>query len=386
MTQRPPQAGDYMPQLDGLRALAASAVLVEHFAPAGPRLPFSAAKAGVWLFFVLSGYLVTGILDRARDAAGPSPERLRRVWVSFFMRRMLRIWPLYYATVVGVALLGLPDARRFFPWAAAHLANAGIFYDLAAHGRLNLALPHFWSLGVEEQFYLAWPLVVLFAPRGWRLPVAAAGVLVAPASRLLLVVATKSTLAAESVPASCLDGLGLGAVLALTERRPGPWRPRLLRGCLGLGLALWAAVVAAGLAGVSGNRTFVVDRLAFGLTAAWVVGRASAGFNGPAGRLLALPPLAYLGRISYGIYALHFPVDQTLHLAEQTFGVPVHAPFGHWLLQCAYLYGMTVLCASASWWLLERPINALKRHFPYPRPPRPAPAAPAARVAAAVGL
>jgi peptidoglycan/LPS O-acetylase OafA/YrhL len=372
----PRPGGEYMPQLDGLRALAASAVVVEHFILPLQLQPFSIAKAGVWLFFVLSGYLITGILARARDEVGGSAAGRRRVWASFYVRRVLRLWPLYYATLFGVVLLGLPGARAIFPWGLAHLTNAGIFHEIVAKNRVNLALPHFWSLAVEEQFYLVWPVFVLFAPRRWLLPAAACSVLLAPVSRVVLILLTKSALAAECVPTSCLDGLGLGAVLALTEGSPSPRRRAALRLGLGLGVAAWLASLAGHLSGHHGNSMVTVERFSYALMSAWVVSRASAGFTGLAGRFLTLPPLNYLGRISYGIYVLHFPVEQTLVLLQRATGLPVHGPTGSDVLSCLYLYAVTIACASASWYLLERPMNGLKRFFPYPRLPRPSPIPP----------
>jgi peptidoglycan/LPS O-acetylase OafA/YrhL len=89
-----------MPQLDGLRAIAASLVIVEHFSPASQYVRFSLGVTGVWLFYVLSGYLITGILLNAREAGESAGGSLRPTWISFYMRRVRRAEPLPCAAAV----------------------------------------------------------------------------------------------------------------------------------------------------------------------------------------------------------------------------------------------------------------------------------------------
>ena len=149
----------YYPALDGMRAIAVLMVMVTHFLP--KRLPFG--WMGVQIFFVLSGFLITGILFDTRAT--------RHRWRNFYVRRTLRIFPLYYgliflvllvivwtrSKVPGVFSLWLFYGQNFF-W----LVDRGMHPDavLTSDGHLIAIIGHLWSLAVEEQFYLVWPIVV----------------------------------------------------------------------------------------------------------------------------------------------------------------------------------------------------------------------------------
>ncbi len=147
------KSGSYRPQLDGLRAIAVMAVVFQHFAPSGWSKVIPWGGLGVTLFFVLSGYLITGILLKGRE----EPGMLRH----FYIRRALRIFPVYYATLLIAALLAIPPVRETFWWHAFYLSNVLFALKNSYFG----AVSPFWSLAVEQHFYLIWPWVVLFVPR-----------------------------------------------------------------------------------------------------------------------------------------------------------------------------------------------------------------------------
>src|SRR5690606_24618374 len=153
------RARRHMPSLDGIRCLAIVAVLWHH-SPHADSVPVTRGFLGVDLFFVLSGFLITTLLLREQDAAGGRID-LR----AFYVRRILRIFPLYYAVLFGQAVALLlfrphsPVADEFFaalPWYATYTANFGVHANLFAHA---------WSLAVEEQFYLLWPPVLAWCTR-----------------------------------------------------------------------------------------------------------------------------------------------------------------------------------------------------------------------------
>jgi peptidoglycan/LPS O-acetylase OafA/YrhL len=363
---------DHMPQLDALRALAALAVVLHHNLwrgagdwRAGLRDALSLGEAGVRLFFVLSGFLITGILLRAREGAGPGGRG--GVLRAFYARRFLRIFPLYYATVVAVALLGNPRMLETLPWHLAYLSNFCI-------GRMpdypGPPVSHLWSLSVEEQFYLCWPLLVLFAPRRFLLPLTLSTLLLAPLARLATLGIAGPVAAAVWTP-SCLDTLGVGAALAVLGPRGQVW----VRPCLPLGLALLGATY------VAGDVFCRVFRdSAYALLFAGVVRGAASGFGGRAGRVLTWAPLAWLGTISYGIYLIH-------HM------LPMRLP-AYGLTRTLVVLAVTIPIAAASFHFFESPLNRLKRRFPYSRrvvilpsaaasapTPAPAPAPPSHRPA-----
>src|SRR5687768_2757386 len=149
-----------MLELDGLRAFAVLAVAWSHWAPRDLQfgLPWG---TGVQLFFVISGFLITGILLDNKPT-NASPAASRRVWRNFYLRRALRIFPLFYLVLVVSWLFSVDPIESTWQWHAFYLSN--VYYFL---GNSPDAFLHFWSLAVEEQFYLVWPFLVLLlaAPR-----------------------------------------------------------------------------------------------------------------------------------------------------------------------------------------------------------------------------
>jgi peptidoglycan/LPS O-acetylase OafA/YrhL len=218
----------HLPALDGLRGLAVLAVIAFHLCAvpiasgAAWRLAGGVASVGwlgVELFFVLSGCLITGILLDTRDGARPL--------ATFWARRALRIAPLYFA-LLAVAFVLIPTLvpalrqshPRFLdaaPWYATFLTNVAL---ARSHGMAAFGTGHLWSLAIEEQFYLVWPLVVLRAtPRALArvtLALFGLGVLARAALRLTGVTDAYETYV---LTPTHLDGLLAGALLALARRR-----------------------------------------------------------------------------------------------------------------------------------------------------------------------
>lgn len=149
---RPPA---YMPHLDGLRAFAVGLVIYSHWMPGHYQFKLPWGSAGVQLFFVLSGFLITGILLRCRT----SVARLSALR-AFYVRRILRIFPLFYCVLLLAYVLNIEPVRETVFWHLPYLSN---FYFFSI-GRWDGDISHFWSLAVEEQFYLFWPAIVMFVP------------------------------------------------------------------------------------------------------------------------------------------------------------------------------------------------------------------------------
>lgn len=157
-------------QLDSVRAFAAIAVILHHEGPF-PRMPFfrDLGNDGVARFFVLSGFLITGILLRARDDAERGGVGVAAVLRAFYARRSLRIFPLYYLVLFALVAFGVANIRQSAAWHALYLSNV-----LSARNGHYVFPLHFWSLSVEEQFYFGWAPVALFyrvvgsSARLWR--------------------------------------------------------------------------------------------------------------------------------------------------------------------------------------------------------------------------
>jgi peptidoglycan/LPS O-acetylase OafA/YrhL len=354
----------HMSQLDALRAFAVLAVVFQHATDV--RLPVlrDLGFYGVDLFFVLSGFLITGILLRAGDDAARAGASTGGVIRAFYARRFLRIFPIYYLILIVGAAIGIRDIRTTFGWDVSYLAN----YYFAIHRTWRSAAVPLWSLAVEEQFYLVWPLLVLFAPRR-RLPALLAALIVtAPLVRLGLALATGSEPATLTPTLACVDALGLGALLAFLWSLGSAGEALRLRWgriALAIGLALIVLENLLGDGQVGTVARLALDRSAVALVGFWLVDRAAVGFDGTAARVLGWRPLLWVGTISYGIYLMHNFVAASAALAQRATGFRSHFPAHHGLSWLVYDLSVTLAVASVSWLLFERPINALKRNFPY---------------------
>src|SRR5260370_11051113 len=146
----------YLPEIDGLRAIAFLGVLISHYLYE----PSVAGYFGVVLFFVISGFLITDILVASRAKAENTTDLFRRL-LHFYVRRCIRLWPVFYVTLL-ITFIVYPGARASALWHIFQISN--IFYSGTKDWH-PWPLAHFWSLNVEEQFYLLWPLLILFTPR-----------------------------------------------------------------------------------------------------------------------------------------------------------------------------------------------------------------------------
>ena len=362
---RATSAASYMPQLDGLRAIAFIAVAVSHWAPdfLTRMVPWG---TGVQLFFVLSGFLITGILLRSRPAELGIP--LRHVLKVFYARRILRIFPLYYGVIALALIFSLGPIATTWPWHVAYVSN--IHYAFSGHADMfKDPFLHLWSLSVEEQFYLIWPFVVLVTNRR-TLPFILVGTIVGSGIfRVGIDQLVPQIVSVRYLTPSCLDALAIGGLVAYVAHERGPAGVRRLSIICGwvsiIGLAVCviplARVIDRDVAHRFGH-TFLV--LFYGV----LVARASQGFEWYPGKLLGLRPLRYLGKISYGLYVYHYFAPLLVHRFARFFG---YESLLHEKAIAISAYAVFTLAAAAvSWHLYEHPINNLKRYFAYPRPTR----------------
>jgi len=356
-----------MPQLDGLRAVAVLLVVWAHWAPeayrniAGTNLGF----IGVQMFFVLSGFLITGILVNVHQEVRRPEDR----WIAlrrFYARRALRIFPLHYLVLLLVVLLGLSPFRETWPWHAAYLSNFN-FWLTGSH--LNVHGGHLWSLSVEEQFYLLWPFI-LFVPRKQHVPLILSLICVAPAFRAISPSFTWGTCpqAAGWLTPSVVDSLGTGGLLACLERENRDIATRIAYSMLSL------CAIGLGSLCIFDSLGFLKQSFcAFGF--AWIVWQCSRGFGGPFGRWLQCKPMVYIGSISYGIYLIHgfslpfwnwclYGAPVPLYRIFARMQIPPGTYHQGWIT----IIGMTCITlglASLSFRFFESPIMSQKKHFPY---------------------
>jgi peptidoglycan/LPS O-acetylase OafA/YrhL len=371
--------GRRIPQLDGLRGIAILLVLTLHTLGGVNVLGFAgrvlnAGWIGVDLFFVLSGFLITKTLLEARGQD--------RFLTNFYARRALRIWPLYYALLLFAIVAGphLPGAFRYersdyaWQWHALFVQNLVLPSSVGPW-----PLGATWSLAIEEQFYVVWPLLILSlranALKAFLLVVIAT----VPALRLALLLLGTAPLTIYITTLGRIDALAMGALIAAWIQPKGAPSDALAR------WGRWASVLLLPVSvaivvfilrgrGVIGSRNPVSTPEAFAmasvfsLVALGFAGLLVAALSGGAGslhRVLVFRPLRFVGEISYGLYLLHgvlygwslmYVRPAILQLLD---GRRVAASVANLIVFSAVLLAVTY----ASWRWFERPFLRLKRHF-----------------------
>jgi peptidoglycan/LPS O-acetylase OafA/YrhL len=331
-----------IPELDGIRGIAILLVLVGHYCSritADFEL-FTLASLGVNVFFVLSGFLIGGIiLDEHREPGFVG---------SFYRRRTARILPIYF-TVVAAAFVAQAFSEGQ-PWSD-RLLPAWIYFTfttnfaLAHYQQTGLMLNPTWSLAVEEQFYLAMPFLMMMTPAK-RLPLLL-GMLTVGAIFLRWVLA--SNVAATEVLLPCrMDSLIFGVGAALLQRRVdlAPHATLLLAA------AVAPLVVNVGLAAVSHEAAVVFEPSGFALATALLM--LSAINGGIAAAPLRASWLRYIGEISYGLYLIHEPIR--VQLTGWLLGKTILTPGLDRIPVTLLALVMAIATATVSWRYFERPI------------------------------
>jgi peptidoglycan/LPS O-acetylase OafA/YrhL len=301
--------------------------------------------AGVLLFFCLSGFLITSILLTTRDKP--------KYFHNFHARRALRIWPVYLLVLV-VVYLNAPwfigpsvwDAVRTAPWLAYIFFLQNLF-----HLTLPPALGPTWALAIEEQYYFVWAPLVRWvrAPQMLTLALVAA-LVVSPALRL-----GHHAWLTPTHTLIHLDGIAWGSLLAIGMHTLG-WNRRVW---LALGLAGFVAGIAAA-ATVAGGTAFLDSALAVGFAGMVLALIASTGARNPLNALLRSGPLAFYGRISYGLYMTHISVFiyfGWFDLKMDPYGIPGN------LAVVVFRLVVCTAVAAALWYGFESQILKLKRFF-----------------------
>ena len=308
--------------------------MIFHMAQQGIPLPgpVKLGQTGVDLFFVLSGFLITSIL--LKSPTGDWHE-LR----TFYVRRTLRIFPLYYGFLIVAALVATPIAIPFW----FYLQNFYTAFNVPLHGP-----DHFWSLAVEEQFYLVWPFLVLFLPRRWLVRSLWLIILSAPICRVALLAVGASPF---YFTLSRVDGLAAGALLAVLQARGAL---ALLRVKLTVVAALAALLfVFEGLVAHQAVLPWIpVTKFSCvtGLYAA-MLGLLLITPSSVATAWLRSSPLRFVGRISYGLYVFHPVVYAFVFPRMAARPAALRALVG---------VIVTFALALASWYGFERYFIALK--------------------------
>ena len=355
--------GRHYPELDGIRSIAILLVIFFHCriiaAPQNPaeKVYYALVESGwigVDLFFVLSGFLITGILlDTFKQ---------ENYFRNFYLRRILRIFPLYYAVLLLFTLLAAFGLLKFFEQKSAiaqvsywlYLQNWLALLDLAP----TKIISHFWSLAIEEQFYLLWPALVLFAAR--RNSVGRLGILTIIMAFIVRVVFVHYEKLAYFFTFSRMDTLALGACVAVLLRQHGSFgrfrTPALLLAAFSAVTVVTVGVTQKGFYGHD-PEVLLYGLLPLGIFfASFLTIALTSNENGALRLFLRNEHLRMIGVISYGVYIFHWPI---IVLVQPMW--PLVESF--WVNQLGFLALITVTSIFVAWFsyrFFEKPFLQLK--------------------------
>jgi peptidoglycan/LPS O-acetylase OafA/YrhL len=371
----------YLPQLDALRFFAFFSVFLLHTLPsivvenhAGWGRPLAlvgsaierSGENGVELFFLLSSFLITELLTGEKRQTGDIHLK------KFYIRRVLRIWPLYYFMVlIGLAVQPLsPQYHLTFPLLLSYLFFVNNWHVML-HGFTWSPIYPLWTVSTEEQFYLIWPLAMRTLSRRALLRISALAIIVVP----LLAYSGKSYLwrtgKTESVVLLLFFPLG-GLLSMVLKKQPSPWPLRRMLGIFLLGLVCWLA------GGICARET---GGMIASSPSAALLGKSIIG----AGTVLIFlaflrsnptiwpKSIIYLGKISFGLYVYHVLVYDGVTAAAKWVGLGIRTGPNHsiinLLISCGVILPATLLgtiaIASLSYRFLERPFLLMKDRFAF---------------------
>jgi peptidoglycan/LPS O-acetylase OafA/YrhL len=363
-------ASQRSPELDGIRGIAILAVLLTHCTPLIRPTPTShflislltPGWAGVELFLALSGFLITGILLRTKEASN--------YFRSFYARRFLRIFPIYYLTLSSILLLSTlsPWMRSMLPSSAAQRASYYVYLQnwpvFWTHGFFKYSiLGHFWSLAVEEQFYIIWPVLIWLLPERLLRRICLIGLPFALAGRIVLVHQFGSDFGVMNLTTSRIDGLLIGCYLAFQSRR-GPIPLGWCFSMCGIGCVLIEYVAIVHPSELSATDIYMHT---IGVTGFALISGAFVGFSQQRSplltKILCARWLGVFGKYSYGMYVYHIPLYLTAEMATYSLGWPMPMPLQYAIPYGAALIALTFGISRASYVLLEDRILSLKSRF-----------------------
>jgi peptidoglycan/LPS O-acetylase OafA/YrhL len=336
-------------QLDGWRAFAVVGVMWVHWSPRPwhNSLPF---ELGLFYFLTLTGFLLTRILLRERTIGEASPGKWR--WSCYFRfqkRRMTRILVPCYAAMLFAIAVGAQDIRQhpfayFLHWANFHIAYLPDWPP---------GTSHYWTLAVQVQFYLVWPLVVLLVPRRWLGTAMLACVAMAPISRYIIETWFLKIIHDQAIPSESMDYFGCGALLALAMERGMPADDRRLR------VGAWLAFAGYAILYVFldfGRPVPVLEyfkQTLISIAFAGLIAASMAGFHGIAGKILEHPAVQRVAQLSFGLYLFHTPVPLLVGFVLPWLWAPALQNFPGELLKVSVFSVFAWCCAVLSWKYLE---------------------------------
>ena len=358
------QDSSYIIQLDGLRFFAIVSVMIGHWLQWQINRPFINGFPfgnGVTLFFVLSGFLISDILLKNKmryvEVAIPKASIIK----SFYMRRVLRIFPLYFVTILFLFFISYKNTREIFPWLATFTSNIYQSIKNAYVGDFN----HFWSLAVEEQFYMFWPWIIILIPTKYSEKIIIGLITASFITKIIIYALYPDKWMANSYfTLSCMHALSIGALVSYWSI----YRKNIITAISEFKWVYTAVVVYFSLHYLAFYNKIVwytetTDNVIFALMSGVIINYAAQNkFQGAFKMILENKFIVYSGKISYGLYVFHLFIPEFFwNYLSPRIGMGITNKY----TAAVVFYLVTFVLAHISWKYMEGPINNLKKYFPY---------------------
>lgn len=352
---------EYNKQIDGLRAFAVIGVLICHFIPfENPILKSLPFGQGVNLFFIISGYLITKILLVNKYKIGDKKTSIGQILKAFYYRRTLRIFPIYYLTIFYLLFIDFQNTREVWSWLVTYTTN--IYVSIEGNPYIG-SFNHLWSLAVEEQFYLIWPLLILLLPNKIIGKFIVFTILLSLAFKVFWFFNYGPTGGLNALTISCADSLGLGALIGYWSINKNHINKKLANIKLLVVLSFIPFTYVMIYPKIEGDLTHILNNFLFSIFGFAIVIKASERtFSHIVKFLLENKISLHLGKISYGIYLYHFFMPDFYN--QMSFWFPQLFE-NNGVLKTPFLFLSSIVFAQISFSLIEKPILKLKKKIGY---------------------
>ncbi len=350
----------YYNKLDGLRALAILGVMISHWVHLDFVKKLGLGFWGVNLFFVLSGFLITEILLKQIYRKEKNGEILKK----FYIKRTLRIFPIYYLVIFFAFFLNLDNSRLLSVYSFTYTLN---FYN-SFSGDTGLYLSHIWSLCVEEQFYLIWPLLLLLInpDHHKKLILSAIGVALLFRFILLFLKIPHYNIYNYRMMPGCMDALGLGALLAYLKLNHTDRVESFLKKSFipVISVIIFMTIVFFFKGGGLLSEVFL--RFLVSICSFFLIGNSLFHMKKRFGKLLENGIIQYFGKISYGLYLYHLIISSLLGNWFSSYwesiqtSLPGILKYNSYLVSFPLYLSITIIIASLSYYIIERPFLHIK--------------------------
>lgn len=354
----------YYKQLDALRFFSVLMVMIAHWVAWDTSNEFIRSfhwGNGVIFFFVLSGFLITEILYKQKLEIEKGNSSFYSSLKNFYFRRTLRIFPIYYLLIIFLFFVNYKNTREIFPYLISYTSNILQANTTSYVGDFN----HFWSLAVEEQFYIFWPVCLLLIPKKHLLKFILVTITLSVISRMAFIYFMPDKwMAAGYLTNNVMFALGIGAMLAYFKQEKTILFSKISKSIwltpFMIMFYLFSLFIIAHHFPVS-FMVFIFDEFVFCILSAVIISRAVGnGYQFLGKIILENKYLSHLGQISYGLYLYHlFAIPTFWDYISPALDLHSSKKITIWVLYFIF----TWLAAEISYSLIERPFNSLKKYF-----------------------